>query len=136
MVFARIDRLREGYNDKYVTVESDLPELARFKGQTGRVTTVNCNGRALVTFESAKDRGRYDIELDYLKVVDKPEAKPARNGNGAAKPTPKAKPPEEEPSSPEKLSPLEEARLQKEAEKVIEEKANGKKDGKAVRADS
>ncbi len=121
MVFSRIDRLREGYSDKYVIVDSDLVELARFKGQTGRVITVNCNGRALVTFDSAKDRGRYDIEIDYLKVVDKPQAKPA--GNGVAKPTPKAKPVEEETPPPVKLSSLEVARLRKEAEKTGEKKA-------------
>ncbi len=123
MVFARVDRLREGYDNKYVTVESDREELSRFKGQTGRVITVNCNGRALVVFNAGKDRGRYDIEIDYLKVVDKPEAKPAGNGNG--KPAVKAKPPEEEPPPPVKLSSLEVARLRKEAEEKAEAGSTG-----------
>lgn len=118
MVFARIDRLREGYDNKNVTVESDLAELARFKGQIGRVVTVNCNGRALVTFESGNDRGRYDIELDFLKVVDKPAAKPAENQVDT--PASIAKPPAEEPPPPEKLSPLELARMEKEAEEATE----------------
>ncbi len=117
MVFARVDRLREGYDNKYVTVEGDLDELSRFKGQTGRVITVNCNGRALVTFDAGNDRGRYDIEIDYLKVVDKPEANPAGNGNGKA--AVKAKPAEEEPPAPVKLSSLEVARLRKEAEEAV-----------------
>ena len=123
MVFARVDRLREGYDNKYVTVESDREELSRFKGQTGRVITVNCNGRALVVFESGKDRGRYDIEIDYLKVVDKPEAKPTGNGNGKA--AIKAKPPQEEPPAPVKLSSLEVARLRKEAEEKTEAGSTG-----------
>lgn len=134
MVFARIDRLREGYNNKYVTVDSKLAELARFKGQIGQVITVNCNGRALVTFDSGKDRGRYDIEIDYLKVVDKPDSEPAAKGTG--KPAVKAKPLPKDPPPPVKLSSLEVARLRKEAEEADKEKANVKTSDAAVGADS
>ncbi|MEA1949936.1 MAG: hypothetical protein U9N87_01010, partial [Planctomycetota bacterium] len=110
-----------------------------FKGQTGRVITVNCNGRALVTFDESKDRGRYDIEIDYLKVVDKPTAKPDEKSSD--KPAAKAKQPEEETPQPVKLSPLEVARSRKEAEengggKADDKKAEYIKDDGAVSADS
>ncbi len=139
MVFSRIERLRDGYSDKQVVVESDLPELARFKGQTGRVITVNCNGRALVAFDAGKDRARYDIEIDYLKVIDKPAAKP--EDDIPEKPASIIKPPEEEKPQAVKLSPLEVARLRKEAEEGGGETAdnhNGEdvKDNGAVPADS
>ncbi|MBN2295767.1 MAG: hypothetical protein JXM70_25270 [Pirellulales bacterium] len=124
MVFSRVERLREGYSDKLVTVESDLVELARFKGQTGRVVTVNCNGRALVTFESGNDRGRYDIEIDYLKVLDKPAA---TTDDDTEKPTPLIKTVGEESQHAVKLSPLEIARLRKEAEENGKEKSNDAK---------
>jgi hypothetical protein len=139
MVFSRIERLCEGYSDKQVVVESDLAELARFKGQTGRVITVNCNGRALVTFDSGNDRGRYDIEIDYLKVVDKPAPKPDQNAPD--KPAAIIKQPVEEKPQPVKLSPLEVARLRKEAEEGGGKKAddhNGEdvKDNGTVPTDS
>ena len=70
MLPERVEKLRFEYTDQYVVVEGNLPQLARYKGKIGRVHTINVNGRALVEFEN--DRGRYDLELDYLKVVDKP----------------------------------------------------------------
>ena len=108
MLFSGIERLREEYEGKYVAVESDREELARFAGLIGRVATVNCNGRALVMFDTGEDRARYDIEIDYLKVVDKPGDKPPPNGTEP--------PQDQEKSPPEKLSPLEVARLEKEAQ--------------------
>ena len=116
MLFSAIERLREGYEGKYVSVDSDRRELARFKGLIGRVATVNCNGRALVMFDAGDDRSRYDIEIDYLKVVDKPGAKPADKPptNSAAPPKDQEKSPPEEP--PKELSPLELARLEKEGQ--------------------
>ena len=80
MDMQRIANLRLEYSDRYVVVEGDRPELARFRGKVGRVRTINCNGRAVVQFEGA-DRSWYDLDLDYLKIVDAPktpgEAKPA-----------------------------------------------------------
>ncbi len=70
-----IDTLRQQLTDQYVVVQGDRPELARFQGQTGQVKTVNCNGRALVEFDSFANRGWYDIAPDYLRVVPKPEPK-------------------------------------------------------------
>jgi len=73
----RIELLKDEYTDQYVMVDAGRPEFARFKGLVGQVRTINMNGHALVEFEGRNDRGRYDIELDYLKVVDKPAPKPA-----------------------------------------------------------
>lgn len=89
MIFKEIEKLKKDFTDKYVVVDEQRPELKRFNGMTGVVKTVNMNGRALVEFGDHENIGWFDIELDFLKVVDKPiepEKKPA-----AAKPAP-AKP--------------------------------------------
>ncbi|OHB81984.1 MAG: hypothetical protein A2W31_08985 [Planctomycetes bacterium RBG_16_64_10] len=71
----QIERTRREYTDQYVVVDARRPELARFDGYVGQVKTVNMNGRALVEFlDYHRNVGWYDIELDYLKVVDKPAA--------------------------------------------------------------
>ncbi len=65
-----IERLRQQYTDQYVVVDASRPELARFQGMTGRVKTVNMNGRALVEFGGAGNRGWYDIAPEFLTIVD------------------------------------------------------------------
>lgn len=72
MDMQRIASLRLEYSDRYVVVEGDRPELARFRGRVGRVQTINCNGRAVVQFEGV-DRSWYDLDLDYLKIVEAPK---------------------------------------------------------------
>ena len=108
MTWDRIEKLKLEYTDQYVVVDVDRAELARLKGLVGQVKTINFNGCALVQFDAQKNIGWYDIELDYLKVVDKPEPKPA--ANRAIK---KADDP-----AKEKLSPLELARLEKQGEQA------------------
>ena len=74
MVFDQIEQLKREYTDKYVVVDDSRPELARFRGVTGVVKTVNMSGRALVEFDNyLANIGWYDIELDFLHVVPKPE---------------------------------------------------------------
>ena len=76
MVFEQIEKLKHEYTDKYVVVDARRPELARFAKTVGRVKTVNMSGRALVEFqEMALNIGWFDIDVDYLKVVDKPKPK-------------------------------------------------------------
>ena len=134
MLRERVEKLRFEYTDQYVVVEGDLPQLVRFKGKVGQVRTINVNGRALVEFES--DRGRYDLELDYLKVVDKPKpkappAKMAKAKPAAAKPEPSEEI-ERKAEPREKLSELELARQKKEAEKQKQaETPTGKADESA-----
>ncbi|MHC4404243.1 MAG: hypothetical protein ACYTG0_31700 [Planctomycetota bacterium] len=128
MLPERIERLKQEYTDKYVAVSGDRPELARFKKMVGQVKTVNMSGRALVEFDANNDHGWYDIELDYLKVVDKPEPKepPKKTAKGAAagaKKTPAEAKPKEE--NKEKLSPLELARMEKQAKQHAKEGAPG-----------
>jgi hypothetical protein len=129
MVFEQIESLKREYTDKYVVVDASRPELARFDGQVGVVKTVNMNGRALVEFQDyIANIGWYDIDLDFLKVVPKPEPaavtkiekpaakkaepveKPAAKPASAAPAVPAAK----KPAAPgeKKLSPLELARMQ------------------------
>lgn len=89
MVFAHIEKLKQEYTDKYVTVDEQRPELQRFGHMTGIVKTVNMNGRALVEFDGLENIGWYDIEIDFLKVVDKPVV------HETTKKTPVAKAPSE-----------------------------------------
>ncbi|MHB8898428.1 MAG: hypothetical protein ACYC6Y_06750 [Thermoguttaceae bacterium] len=83
----RVEKLRAQYTDQYVVVDSDLPQLARHKGKIGRVHTINTNGRALVQFGIGDDRGRYDLDLAWLKIVHKPVPKepPAKPAKAAPK---------------------------------------------------
>lgn len=69
----KIERLRAEYTGQLVTIDAKIPELARFVGRRGIVQTIIHPGLALVQF-GGDDRTRYDIELDYLKVVDLPTA--------------------------------------------------------------
>src|SRR5688572_11984473 len=79
MVFADIEKLKREYTDKYVVVDAGRPELARFRDVVGQVRTVNMSGRALVEFSDYHlNTGWYDIDLDFLKVVDKPPPKPVK----------------------------------------------------------
>lgn len=106
-----IEQIKADWTDKYVVVDATRPELKRFADLVGQVKTVNMSGRALVEFaDYALNIGWYDIDLDYLKIVPKPEPKPA-----AAKEKPKAKPAAKKPAGDagaKKLSPLEMARQQ------------------------
>jgi len=62
-------RLKREWTGRRVTVESTAPRLARFRGRTGEVKTVNQNGRALVQFSGTEDTGWYDIDLADLRLV-------------------------------------------------------------------
>ena len=92
MVFEHIRKLQQEYTDKFVVVDDQRPELQRFQGLTGSVKTVNLSGRALVEFAGNKNVGWYDIDIDYLKVIDQPlaaaeSARSAREGGAKAKPS-------------------------------------------------
>lgn len=117
MLRERMEKLRQEYTGQYVSVDPQRPELARFAGKSARVKTINFNGRALVQFDGA-DRGWYDIELDYLKVLDQRPSEPAEarpDPLSAEKPVPKEAETPAEPEAIEKLSRLELARLEKQA---------------------
>ncbi|HEX3999428.1 MAG TPA: hypothetical protein VHX65_12830 [Pirellulales bacterium] len=103
MGFEQIEHLKHQYTDQFVVVDDHRPELTRFRGVTGQVKTVNMNGRALVEFQDyAANIGWYDIDLEFLTVVPKPDpaaaaaaAKSAAKGpaeppGGKAKPAAKA----------------------------------------------
>ena len=102
MLFNEIEKLKKDYTDKYVVVDGQVPELQRFDGMTGVVKTVNMNGRALVEFDQHENIGWFDIELDFLKVVDKPvevEKKPAAKPAPAKAAKPAAKQEESKPAA-------------------------------------
>jgi len=147
MVFPNIETIKREYTDKYVVVDDSQPELARFRDVVGQVKTVNMSGKALVEFlDYHLNIGWYDIDLDYLKVVDKPE--PKEKKPEAKKAAPKPKKPAGEAAAPEakfaegekKLSPLELARMQgpaggKKAEDKPEKAEKPSSSGKKSTAD-
>ncbi len=113
MVFEHIEKLKLEYTDKFVVVDERRPELRRFKGQTGTVRTVNMNGRALVEFDAYDNIGWYDIEIDYLKVIDQPLPKKEsaqETKSAPKKQTAKKKPAKEKPVQDKEPSALEKAR--------------------------
>ena len=129
MIPEQIERIKQEYTDKYVVVDANLPELARFQDVVGQVKTVNMSGRALVEFaEFHLNIGWHDIDLDYLKVVDKPlpqdKAKKPATKKPAAKPAAKK---EAAPAGEKKLSPLEMARMQDAGAKAAPAKPAAKK---------
>ena len=132
-MFEAIEKLKQEYTDKYVVADASIPELARFQGQVGQVKTVNMNGRALVEFDCWSNIGWYDIELDYLKVVPKPEpeAKTEKPAKAPAKPPAKAAA-----AAPggKKLSPLEMARMQGAAKGAAAPSAEKKAPAPAAKA--
>jgi hypothetical protein len=86
MVFPNIEKIKQEYTDKFVVVDARRPELARFADVVGQVKTVNMSGRALVEFlDYHLNTGWYDIELEFLKVVDKPPPKPKEEKKAAPK---------------------------------------------------
>ncbi len=109
-MFDQIEKLKQDLTDQYVVVNTGVPELKRFDGYVGQVKTVNMNGRALVQFEAWANIGWYDIDVDYLKVVPKPEAGAAEKKH--EKPAPAAKAAKPAATGEKKLSPLEMARMQ------------------------
>ncbi len=129
MLTKRVEKLRTEYCDEYVVVDAQCPELARFKGMIGQVQTINYCGRALVQFDGDSNRAWYDVGLDYLKVVEKPEPKgqaagknlPAKCKSMIAEDKPavdesmaeKLTQAVQEKPKPQKLSPLEIARMEK-----------------------
>ena len=72
MVFEHIENLKRIYTDQLVIVDDSRTELGRFQGLTGTVKTVNMSGRALVEFDGYNNIGWYDIDIDFLKLVDEP----------------------------------------------------------------
>ncbi len=108
MVFEHIEKLKQDYTDKYVIVDDSRPELLRFAGATGMVRTVNMSGRALVEFDVYDNIGWYDIDVDFLKIVEKPvvkeEPKAAAKSAGTVKPAAKGKPAAEK-TSAKQMSP-------------------------------
>jgi hypothetical protein len=127
-VFDQIEKLKQELTDKYVVVNTDIPELKRFDGHVGQVKTVNMSGRALVEFNAWNNIGWYDIDTHSLRVVPKPE--PAAEGKKSEAPRAAAAPKAVDakpPAGEKKLSPLEMARMQGAAKSAAAAKSAGDK---------
>ena len=87
MSIEQAEQLKRELTDKWVIVTDGIPELRRFATLTGKVRTVNMNCRALVEFDGPEDIGWYDIDPQFLTVVDepRPKAKQADKAKPAAK---------------------------------------------------
>jgi hypothetical protein len=84
----KFEALKREWTDKYVEVNPQRPELARFVGTVGRVITVNRNNKAIVDFQ---DGAWYDITAssEYLTVLDPAVAKGKYDGTvNSAQPIP------------------------------------------------
>ena len=111
MSFESVERLKQDYTDKWVTVDTGTPELRRFVGLSGQIKTINMNGRALVQFDNPVDISWYDIDLSYLKIVNAPA--PKKSAEKHAEPAEKkAAAPAAKAAVPAGKSPLELAREQ------------------------
>jgi hypothetical protein len=114
------EKLKAQLTDKYVVVKHGVAELKRFESLTGVVKTVNMSGRALVQFDGPVDISWYDIDPQYLSVVDAPAKKaPAdkhaggKEATAKASPAPPAAPGGAKPAAAKAgMSPLEAARAQ------------------------
>src|ERR1700683_1692416 len=116
------EKLKAQLTDKYVVVKHGIAELKRFESLTGVVKTVNMAGRALVQFDGPVDISWYDIDPQYLSVVQAPDKKapPEKHpgtkeatGKSAQAPAPAAKPAASSAAAkPGGMSPLEMARAQ------------------------
>lgn len=101
------EKLKTKLTDQWVVVDGSVPELKRFSQWTGKVKTVNMNGRALVEFDGPVDISWYDIDPAYLTVVDGPRPKKAvEHAPKAAAPAKSAA------AAPAGVSPLQAARAQ------------------------
>ena len=124
MVFEHIEKLKREYTDKYVSIAHMVPELKRFEGRTGIVRTVNMSGRALVEFLGTSDISWYDIDIDYLKIVDQPPPPPSPKkvtANDATPEKPSSKTPTKASSGTSTADILAMARGKKPAEQKKEE---------------
>lgn len=123
MSFETVERLKQDYTDKWVTVDTSTPELRRFVGLSGQIKTINMNGRALVQFDSPVDIAWYDIDLSYLKVINAPL--PKKTAEKHAEPAEKKAAPAPRPAATGGKSPLELAREQAAAKAAKAAKAAG-----------
>ena len=73
MLLEDVQQLKRQYVGRNVVVDAQQPELARKAGRFGQIKAINLSGRALVQFEGL-DPGWYDIDLGFLKIVEKPLA--------------------------------------------------------------
>ena len=83
MSIQRAEQLKREWTDRYVTVLDGVPELRRFQGLIGQVKTVNMNCRLLIEFDCPADISWYDVDPQFVTVVD-PAQQPETETESAA----------------------------------------------------
>lgn len=93
MSIQRAEQLKREWTDKHVMVQGGVPELRRFNGLVGQVKTVNMNCRLLIEFDTPADISWYDIDPQFLNVVDRVamETAAAKTKTAASEAAPAAK---------------------------------------------
>lgn len=75
MSIQRAEELKRDWTDRFVKVQSGVPELRRFEGLVGTVKTVNMNCRLLIEFDTPADISWYDIDPQFVHSLTAEEAK-------------------------------------------------------------
>ena len=84
MSIQRAEQLKREWTDRYVTVLDGVPELRRFQGLIGQVKTVNMNCRLLIEFDCPADISWYDVDPQFVTVVDPAQQRETETESAAA----------------------------------------------------
>jgi hypothetical protein len=77
MSIQRAEELKREWTDRHVVIRRGVPELQRFDGLIGQVRTVNMNCRLLIEFDTPADISWYDIDPQFVTVVESVQAPPS-----------------------------------------------------------
>lgn len=89
MSIQRAEQLKRDWTDKHVMVQQGIPELRRFDKLVGQVRTVNMNCRLLIEFDTPADISWYDIDPQFVVVVDKQSLETEQKAKAEKAPDPK-----------------------------------------------
>jgi hypothetical protein len=77
MSIQRAEELKREWTDRHVRIRRGVPELQRFDGLVGQVRTVNMNCRLLIEFDTPADISWYDIDPQFVTLVESVQAPPS-----------------------------------------------------------
>lgn len=77
MSIQRAEELKREWTDRHVRTRKGIPELQRFDGLVGQVRTVNMNCRLLIEFDTPADISWYDIDPQFVTLVESVQTPPS-----------------------------------------------------------